>query len=186
MWKCLGRKLAGRCSILSVVAVFMLSACSSVAPIFKDNESLGSDEGGVLLMVHSKIKEGQFNLKAAGLGGTTFTMAPYPAGVQFRMLKLPAGDYEIASITLKNGLFDNRLFTTSGVTFTVKAGVMNYPGDLFLAHAPLGPGFMADLPHPLKISLQFVDKQDRIEALLAERYPSLLRRYPLEVRPVSK
>lgn len=177
MWERLGGKLAGRCGILAVVAVFVLSACGSVAPVFKVNESLGPDEGGVLLMIHSEFDKVVFKIDETGFGNKVFMTEPFDAGVQFRMLKLPAGNYEIGSISV-----GNVLFLTHDVTFTVKAGVMNYPGDLFLGRAFFSPG----VRDPRKVHLQFVDKQDRLDALLAERYPSLLRRYTLEVRPVGK
>ena len=176
MWMCWGRKLKGRCGILSVVAVFVLSACGSLAPVFKVNESLGPGEGGVLLMVHSEFDKVVFKIDETGFGTKVFMTEPFDAGVQFRMLKLPAGNYEIGSISA-----GNVLFLTHDVTFMVKAGVMNYPGDLFLGRA----FFSSGIRDPHKVRLQFVDKQDRLEALLAERYPSLLRRYALEVRPVG-
>ena len=172
MGKLWGMKLAGRCGILSVLLVLALSACGSVAPVFKVNDALGPGEGGVLLMIHSEFNEVSFKINETGFG-KVFVTDPFDAGVQFRMVKLPAGKYEIGSVAASGVLF-----ITHDLTFTVKPGVMNYPGDVFLSRAFTSGGALSET----SVNLDFIDKQDRLEALLAERYPTLLRRYALEAR----
>jgi hypothetical protein len=176
MWKAFGADLRGRGAILSVLAAFVLSACGTVAPVFKLNESLGANEGGVLLMIHSEFNNVEYKIKEIGFG-KVFVTSPFDAGAQFRMLKLPAGDYEFGSVGV-----GNKLFIIENAKFTVKPGVMNYPGDVFISRAFYRDGTL-DYTH---VRLQFVDKQDRLEALLAEHYPSLQRRFRLEVRTAGK
>lgn len=152
--------------ILSVFAGLAITGCSSSAPLFKKNDQLGPEEGALALINHSPINNVVLVFRKKGALGAVVESGTFSPGVQFRLVRMPAGEYEVDAIVASGMRFDY-----SGLHFIIKPGVINYVGDSFI-DVTSRPGY---------IWARFVDTQDRFDNYFAQRFPDIAKRYKVEM-----
>jgi hypothetical protein len=155
----------GRLAILAAFFLLALTGCGASAPVLKSTDELGPAEGALVMINHSPINNVVLSFRKAGTLGGIHESGQFPAGVAMRMVRLPAGEYEVDGV-IANGI----RYRYQGHPFTIKPGVINYIGDSFL-----------NMAGPFYGSIRFVDQQDRLDSYLAERFPDIVKRYRVEV-----
>lgn len=108
---------------------------------------LGPDEGHVLLVLDAYEALDHVRFTPAGEYGAAFAVEDAEAGISAFLLRLPAGDYCLASFHTGNLRWKRKDKSKPGLCFGVTAAALNFPGQLFMRYAPGGgiAGWQADL-----------------------------------------
>ncbi len=156
--------------ILFLMLLLASTASSAGIREVKDGEEvqLKSNEGLVLLVFHSNVPINSASITSAGGGasGSYRIMSP-PAGKSIRLLVASTGTYTWNQLDLYRMYFPMRKDTD--VTFPVKAGVINYPGDLVFSFSDPSYGSI----HRSNRGLPLIDWMEK-------NYPAIIKQYDFE------
>lgn len=153
---------------------FTFLFCSSLVSAgireVKDGEDvqLKPNEGLVLLVFHSNVPINSASITSAGGGASgSYRIMNPQAGKSIRLLIATAGTYTWNQLDLFQMYFPMRKDTD--VTFPVKAGVINYPGDLIFSFSDPSYGSI----HRSNRGLALIDWMEK-------NYPAIFMRYDFE------
>ncbi len=152
--------------VLLLCSIFALTGCANKIPTLKANESIGNEEGILAIVSHSPFNNVVYEFRAvSGAGSWRNESEPFQAGVEFGLLRLPAGVYVLHRVVVGTHSIQ---FDKGKTKFEVKRGQINYFGDMFLSQSQ--PGWLG---------VQWVDKQEVLEIYLAAKHPTVLSSYPV-------
>jgi len=148
--------------------LFALPALAGIKDVKPgDDIQLKPGEGLVLLIFDSNVPINSAGIIASGKQSGSYRIMAPPAGRSLRLIVASEGTYNWDQLDLYRIYFPLRKDTD--FSFTVKAGVTNYPGDLVFRFSDYGDNIV----HRSNRGLAAID-------WLEAKYPAIAKKYPLE------
>jgi len=158
----------------TVIAIISLGLTACTAQSIKSNQSLAADEGILVTTVECSIFDGPFKVEfyRTGLSSKGYFAGFKAAGSSacdrqkriLRTISLPQGSYFIGKIGRET--FAD-IPESDAVAFQIKAGKLNYIGDLMIVSAP-GSSSQTTL-----VDVRIVDNEKLAMQQIASEYPWL-------------
>ena len=142
---------------LVILISLLISGCSFKADSIKTDGKLEltPGRGYLLLGVDTDISLGNMNI--VGEQNIFLSYEDLQRGKNYHLVQLDAGDYKISRIHLSYQYYFN--LHSSGFDFTIKPGVINYVGDMWVERAHLyGGGTRFHLLNKSSIALEYMQE----------------------------
>ncbi len=149
------------------LGVFLNSCATSTLNVTNDT-ILRANEGLVGTVIHTNVPKYTLTLKQKDARSGTAAVYNGEDPQKLVLATLPAQDYAFGMFYQVGSVLINRTaFFPDSFTFTLVQGKITYVGDLHL-NGEKG-----------KLLIRVVDNFDEFKQKLTERYPELIKRYPL-------
>jgi hypothetical protein len=131
------------CVVLLLASGFLLSSCASINEVENYSGKLEPGDGVLVIAVNSDVWFQDLRFIRPHDAFAAIAARNLPKGRSLHFVELPAGDYQWVKIDLSDNTYEHRWVALDDdkkqrFTFTVKPGVMNYPGDFVVATANNG------------------------------------------------
>lgn len=113
----------------------LLCSCASVKDVQDFTGTLAPGDGVLVVVVDTMVPFSDLRLTRPGDAFAAIAARDIPKGRSVRFIEVPAGEYQWAKVDLTNTAYGHYYVPLDKdkkvkYTFTVKPGVINYPGDL--------------------------------------------------------
>jgi hypothetical protein len=126
---------------LSVTTLLLSGCVASVHEVKDYSGTLAPGDGVLVVAVDTMVPFNDLRLTRPNDTFAAIAARDLPKGRSVRFIEVPAGDYQWAKVDLSSYGYENYYVALDRndkqrFTFTVKAGIINYPGDFVLMVDP--------------------------------------------------